>query len=86
MKNINYISELCLPSNSGYAHHVFKICDTFSKRFDTNLFVISNNKSFHKYKKEYLLKKKFKIIPYSKDSKNNFVTRILFSLQVLKKN
>ena len=31
MKNIVYISELCLPSNSAYAQHVLKICDTFSK-------------------------------------------------------
>ena len=31
MKNLSYISELCLPSNSGYAQHVLKICDAFSK-------------------------------------------------------
>ena len=37
-----------LPSNSGYAQHVLKISDTFSKKFNTNLFVISNNKSFQK--------------------------------------
>ena len=48
MKKITYISELCLPSNSGYAQHVLKICDSFSKKFETQLFVISNNKSFFK--------------------------------------
>ena len=44
MKNIVYISELCLPSNSAYAQHVLKICDTFSKKFNTNylLFQIIN--------------------------------------------
>ena len=58
MKSVTYISELCLPSNSGYAQHVLKVCDTFSKKFDTNLFVISNDKSFLKYKSDYLLKRK----------------------------
>ena len=84
MKNIVYISELCLPSNSAYAQHVLKICDTFSKKFNTNLFVISNNKSFKKYKKEYSLKNNFKINSYAKNEKNNFIKRILFSLYVLK--
>ncbi len=85
MKNITYISELCLPSNSGYAQHVLKICDSFSKKFNTNLFVISNNKSFQNFKKEYLLKKNFKIDSYSKNKKNNFITRIFFSFYILKK-
>ena len=67
MKNINYISELSLPSNSGYAQHVLKICDSFSKKFKTTLFVISNNKSFLELKKEYLLKKKFEIKFFSKN-------------------
>ena len=55
-EKITYISELCLPSNSGYAQHVLKICDSFSKKFETQLFVISNNNSFLKFKKEYILK------------------------------
>ena len=84
MKNINYISELSLPSNSGYAQHVLKICDSFSKKFKTTLFVISNNKSFFELKKEYLLKRKFEIKLFSKNYKNNFITRIFFSLYVLK--
>ena len=84
MKNITYISELCLPSNSGYAQHVLKICDSFSKKFKTTLFVISNNKSFFELKKEYLLKRKFEIKLFSKNYKNNFITRIFFSLYVLK--
>ena len=78
MKNLSYISELCLPSNSGYAQHVLKICDSFSKKFEAHLFVISNNKSFIKLKKEYSLKRKFKIVSYSKNYKNNFITRIFF--------
>ncbi len=84
MKNVTYISELCLPSNSGYAQHVFKICDSFSKNFNTNLFVISNNKSFLNYRKKYILKKKFKIYSFSKNSKNNFIIRVLFSLFILR--
>ena len=45
MKNLSYISELCLPSNSGYAQHVLKICDAFSKKFETIylLFQITNH-------------------------------------------
>ena len=84
MKNLTYISELCLPSKSGYAQHVFKICDSFSKKFNTSLFVISNDKAFLKYKKEYFLKKKFRIFSYSKNKKNSFFTRILFSFYILK--
>ncbi len=84
MNNVSYISELCLPSNSGYAQHVLKICESFSKRFKTNLFVISNKKSFHQLKNEYLLKRKFRIKSYSKNYKNNFTTRIFFSLYVLR--
>mgnify|MGYP001176260704 CR=1 FL=1 len=85
MKNVTYISELCLPSSSGYAQHVLKICDNFSKKFNTDLFVISNNKSFIKYKKEYSLKKKFKINSYTKNNSNNFIIRMLFSIYILKK-
>ena len=84
MNNVTYISELNLPSNSGYAQHVLKICDSFSKKFVTNLFVISNNKSFQRYQKEYLLKNTFNINSYAKNCKNNFIIRILFSLYVLK--
>ena len=84
MKNLSYISELCLPSNSGYAQHVLKICDSFSKKFETHLFVISNNKPFLKLKNEYSLKRKFKIDPYSSNFENNFITRIFFSLYILK--
>ena len=85
MKKVTYISELCLPSNSGYAQHVLKICDSFSKKFKTNLFVISHNNSFLKFKKEYILKKRFKICSFSKNKKNSFLTRFLFSLYILKK-
>lgn len=84
MKKVTYISELCLPSNSGYAQHVLKICDSFSKKFKTNLFVISNNNSFLKFKKGYLLKKRFKICSFSKNKKNSFLTRLLFSFYILK--
>ena len=56
----------------------------FSKKFVTNLFVISNNKSFQRYREEYLLKNKFNINSYTKNCKNNFIIRILFLLYVLK--
>ena len=84
MKSITYISELCLPSNSGYAQHVLKICDGFAKKNNTNLFVISNDKSFLRYKREYSLKKKFKISSFTKNYKNTFVIRMLFSFYVFK--
>ena len=84
MKNISYISELCLPNNSGYAHHVLKICESFSKKSQLNLYVISNNKPFINLKKEYLLKSKFEIKSFSKNYKNNFIIRIFFSFYVLK--
>ena len=59
MKKINYISEINLPSTSGYTHHVLKICDAFSNFEKTKLFVLSNNTNFKELKSKYLLKKKF---------------------------
>ena len=56
----------------------------FFQKFETQLFVISNNKSFLKFKKEYILKRRFKIYSYLKNEKNNFFIRLLFSFYVLK--
>ena len=62
MTNVSYISEINLPSKSGYAHHVLKICDAFSKDYNIKLYVNSSKVNFNFLKKNYILKKKFKII------------------------
>ena len=58
MIKVSYISEINLPSKSGYTHHVLKICDAFSKKYTTKLYVYSSNVDFATLKKNYLLKKK----------------------------
>ena len=60
MKKINYIAEINLPSNSGYTHHVLKICDAFSNFKETKLFVLSKSVKFSSLKSNYLLKKNLK--------------------------
>ena len=84
-KKISYIAEINLKSNSAYKQQVLKMCDAFSKKgFDVTLYVVnSNNISFKKIKKNYLLKSKFKIEQVlNKFEKLNFITRLLFSIKI----
>ena len=85
MKKINYIAEINLPSNSGYAHHVLKICDAFSNFKETKLFVLSKSVKFSSLKSNYLLKKKFKIQKFSTKKKINFFDRVFYAYYVKKK-
>lgn len=84
MKKINYISEINLPSNSGYTHHVLKICDAFSNFKQTRLFVLSKSVKFSTLKSKYLLKKKFHIEKFSKKKKINFFDRIFYAFYIKK--
>ena len=84
MIKINYISEINLPSKSGYAHHVLKICDAFSKKYKTKLFVKSSRIGFKALKKNYLLKSNFQINYFKKKSRNNFIFRIFYAFFILK--
>ena len=84
-KKISYIAEINLKSNSAYKQQVLKMCDAFSKKgFEVTLYVVnSNNISFKKIKKNYLLKSKFKIEQVlNKFEKLNFITRLLFSIKI----
>ena len=83
MSYVNYISEINLPSKSGYAHHVLKICDAFSKNYKTKLYVKSSTVNFKFLKKNYLLKKNFKIVYHKKKIANNFISRISFAFFIL---
>ena len=65
MSYVNYISEINLPSKSGYAHHVLKICDAFSKNYKTKLYVKSSTVNF-KFLKKLFVKKNFKIVYHKK--------------------
>ncbi len=85
MKKINYIAEINLPSNSGYTHHVLKICDAFSNFKETKLFVLSKSVKFSSLKSNYLLKKKFKIQKFSTKKKINFFDRVFYAYYVKKK-
>lgn len=84
MIKVNYISELSLPSNSGYAQHVLKICDAFSKKYETKLFVNSSRANRKTLKKNYLLKTDFEINSYKKKRQHNFFSRILYACFILR--
>tara|TARA_Y100000816_G_C26090268_1_gene576063 strand:- start:847 stop:1932 length:1086 start_codon:yes stop_codon:yes gene_type:complete len=81
---VSYISEINLPSKSGYAHHVLKICDAFSKKFETSLYVRSSRINYKSLKKNYLLKKNFEIVSFEKEQKSNFLSRLFFVFFVIK--
>lgn len=86
MKKINYISEINLPGNSGYIHHVLKICDAFSNLKKTKLFVFSKSVKFSNLKSNYLLKTKFTIKKFSDVKKKiSFLDRIHYAI-FIKKN
>lgn len=84
MIKINYISEINLPSKSGYAHHVLKICDAFSKKYKTKLFVNSKKINQKILRKNYLLKTNFEISYYKKNRQHNFFSRIFYAFFILK--
>ena len=84
MIKINYVSEINLPSKSGYAQHVLKICDAFSKKYKTKLFVKSSRIGFKELKKNYLLKSYFHINYYKKKTPNNFFSRLFYAFFILK--
>ncbi len=64
-----------------------KMCEAFSKFCSLNLFVPSCKNSFRKLKEDYKLKSKFNLIKVFNRKKNlNFFNKILFSLEILKKN
>lgn len=86
-KIIFYISDFSLPNMSAYALHVLKMCDAFSeKKYNVHLLVphIRNKYSFNKVKKDYLLKKRFKINSFFKSKiGRSFFSLILFSFKIL---
>ena len=59
MKNVTYISELCLPSNSGYAQHVLKICDSFFKKNLIQICLLFQTINLSKILKTIFIKEKF---------------------------
>jgi glycosyltransferase involved in cell wall biosynthesis len=83
MININYISEIYLPSRSAYTQHVLKICDAFSKKHKTNLFLFANKVRYQTLKKNYILKKNFNILPFkTKIIKTNFYNRLKYAFWI----
>ena len=85
MIKINYISEISLPSNSGYAQHVLKICDAFSENYKTNLFLFKSNIKYKILQKNYLLKNEFKILSFKKKNYNkNFFLRLKYAFWIKK--
>jgi glycosyltransferase involved in cell wall biosynthesis len=83
MIKVNYISEISLPSHSGYTQHVLKICDAFSESYKTNLFLFKNNTRYKILQKNYLLKNKFNLVPFKKKNYNiNFFLRLKYAFWV----
>jgi len=83
MIKVNYISEISLPSHSGYTQHVLKICDAFSESYKTNLFLFKNNIKYKILQKKYLLKNEFNILPFEKKNYNiNFFLRLKYAFWV----
>ncbi len=84
MKELNYIADISLPNKSAYAVHVLKICDNFVKNgFRVNLNIYSRDEkyTFSKIKKNFLLKKKFKINHcYKSKCKRSFLNNVYFGL------
>ena len=83
-EKIIYIAEFSLPNMSAYAVHVLKMCDNFCKHAQVELIIPYQESSYYfkKIKKDYLLKKKFKIKSiFSYKKKLNLFNRILFSIK-----
>lgn len=84
---IYYIAE-CNPNhNSAYLTHVIKMCDSFSRNFETEILLPfkTNNLNYKKIRTKYLLlsKSPLKISSLLNNSVSlSFLKRILFSLKV----
>ena len=69
IKNLLYISELSLPTESAQAVQTIKMCSAFSKYTNTDFSLFNTNISFQKLKKTYLIKNNFKLIPVFRSPK-----------------
>ena len=89
MKNktiVNYVCEVNYPSSSAYGIHVLKMCNALVKNTTTvNLFTPNISISNLKLKKNYNIKNKFNLIKiFREKTKINFLSRILFSIKILR--
>ena len=90
MDNIYYITELSLPSDKAQSVHIFKMLDNLSN-YSSNITLIcpykNINYTYKNIKKDYNLhnRKKFEISFLLKKSlKDNFLSRLIFSLKCIK--
>ncbi len=86
-KKVIYIADFSLPNKSAYTLHVLKICDAFSEftKKSVELLIPYSDYKYTKnnLKKDFLLKKKIKIINFFfKKKKFNFLTRVFFSIKI----
>ena len=84
--NINYVCEVNYPSSSAYGIHVMKMCDAFKEiDFDIKLFVPFYSGKSKNLEKDYNLKHELDINKiFKKKIKLNFLSRINYSLNILK--
>ena len=83
MRELIYVSELVFPSKSAYSIQVMKMCDAFSQNgFKVSLFVLDCKISKKKLYSDYSCKKKFNIKSFNL-GKNNFYSRIIYSIKIL---
>mgnify|MGYP001207290527 CR=1 FL=1 len=86
-KGLVYIADFSLPNMSAYALHVLKMCDAFSElKYSVKLFLPYKEKTYNlnQIKKDFLLKKKFKIISFFNEKKILFfLRRIFFTFKIV---
>lgn len=88
MKNIKkvfYIAELNLPNSSAYSVHVMKMCEALiKKKFQVELYVISNTQNKEILQKSYNINEFFNIkAVFKKEKLLNFFIRFYFSIFIL---
>ena len=81
-----YISETNFPNDAANSIATLKMCSSFSKFVETDLYALSCQDSFNKIQKDFLLNQKFKIFSFFKKPKRiNFIVRLIIFFKILKK-
>ena len=81
-----YISETNFPNDAANSIATLKMCSSFSKFAETDLYTLSCQDSFNKIQKDFLLNNKFKIFSFFKKPKRiNFIVRLIIFFKILKK-
>ena len=81
-----YISETNFPNDAANSIATLKMCSSFSKFAQTDLYTLSCQDNYDKLKKDFLLTNKFKIISFFKKSKRiSLIIRLIIFFKILKR-